>query len=405
MGILPDGVRLFDRLTGEQLVSYAGLLRGMDKDVVAARVSGTARRPGPGPRRRHAGGGLLRRHDQEDRPRLGADPRAPAAGAGRAVRVRGPGLGRQHPRHPGPVRGVRRHRHRLQPRDGPRPADVRPRRRRRRRAACSPPGRWTRSARASPSKTASSSWSAAATTRRGWNGCAPSKAQADPAAQQRPAQPVAAGGPRHRHPVCAGARGARHHGAAVPPRGGRRRGADGRGAGRCRGAAGLGRRSGRGRGRGHDPGPGTVHHLRRADAAAADRAGPRRADRHPGHGDRPGGTGHRRDLVPEPARRGGRPGRGGPRRAELHCAVQSGHHRHRGAGEFPPVQGRQRRDLPDSAGPDGPDRGGCRRGDCGLRGLPDRAGPDAVLDPGRCRVVPRRRTCRGELRRRGASSS
>lgn len=38
MGILPDGVRLFDRLTGEQLVSYAGLLRGMDKDVVATRV-------------------------------------------------------------------------------------------------------------------------------------------------------------------------------------------------------------------------------------------------------------------------------------------------------------------------------------------------------------------------------
>ncbi|MFC8303141.1 ABC transporter ATP-binding protein [Specibacter sp. NPDC057265] len=38
MGLLPDGVRLFDRLTGEQLVSYAGLLRGMDKDTVAARV-------------------------------------------------------------------------------------------------------------------------------------------------------------------------------------------------------------------------------------------------------------------------------------------------------------------------------------------------------------------------------
>ena len=38
MGILPDGVRLFDRLTGAQLVSYAGLLRGMDKDVVAVRV-------------------------------------------------------------------------------------------------------------------------------------------------------------------------------------------------------------------------------------------------------------------------------------------------------------------------------------------------------------------------------
>ncbi|KSU79383.1 ABC transporter ATP-binding protein [Pseudarthrobacter enclensis] len=38
MGILPDGVRLFDRLTGEQLITYAGLLRGMDKDVVASRV-------------------------------------------------------------------------------------------------------------------------------------------------------------------------------------------------------------------------------------------------------------------------------------------------------------------------------------------------------------------------------
>ena len=38
MGILPDGVRLFDRLSGEQLVTYAGLLRGMRRDVVAARV-------------------------------------------------------------------------------------------------------------------------------------------------------------------------------------------------------------------------------------------------------------------------------------------------------------------------------------------------------------------------------
>ena len=62
--------------------------------------------------------------------------------------------------------------------------------------------------------------------------------------------------------------------------------------------------------RGHDPGPGTVHHLRRPHAAAADRAGPRRADRHPGLGHRAGGARHRRDLVPEPSGRGGRPGRG-----------------------------------------------------------------------------------------------
>jgi ABC-2 type transport system ATP-binding protein len=38
MGILPDGVRLFDRLTGEQLVTYAGLLRGMDRGTVAERT-------------------------------------------------------------------------------------------------------------------------------------------------------------------------------------------------------------------------------------------------------------------------------------------------------------------------------------------------------------------------------
>ncbi|WP_081416351.1 ABC transporter ATP-binding protein [Arthrobacter castelli] len=39
MGILPDGVRLFDRLSGEQLVTYAGLLRGMDRNTVASRVA------------------------------------------------------------------------------------------------------------------------------------------------------------------------------------------------------------------------------------------------------------------------------------------------------------------------------------------------------------------------------
>ncbi|MGW9414153.1 ABC transporter ATP-binding protein [Arthrobacter cupressi] len=38
MGILPDGVRLFDRLSGEQLLSYAGLLRGMDRAVVQSRA-------------------------------------------------------------------------------------------------------------------------------------------------------------------------------------------------------------------------------------------------------------------------------------------------------------------------------------------------------------------------------
>lgn len=38
LGVLPDGVRLFDRLTGAQLLTYAGLLRGMDRATVAERT-------------------------------------------------------------------------------------------------------------------------------------------------------------------------------------------------------------------------------------------------------------------------------------------------------------------------------------------------------------------------------
>ncbi len=38
LGVLPDGVRLFDRLTGRELITYAGLLRGMDPEIVAERT-------------------------------------------------------------------------------------------------------------------------------------------------------------------------------------------------------------------------------------------------------------------------------------------------------------------------------------------------------------------------------
>ena len=38
VGILPDGVRLFDRLTGLQLICYSGLLRGMDRALVVERA-------------------------------------------------------------------------------------------------------------------------------------------------------------------------------------------------------------------------------------------------------------------------------------------------------------------------------------------------------------------------------
>ncbi len=39
LGVLPDGVRLFDRLTGAQLITYAGLLQGLDRETVAGRTA------------------------------------------------------------------------------------------------------------------------------------------------------------------------------------------------------------------------------------------------------------------------------------------------------------------------------------------------------------------------------
>lgn len=37
-GVLPDGVRLFDRLSGRQLITYAGLLHGLDRATAVART-------------------------------------------------------------------------------------------------------------------------------------------------------------------------------------------------------------------------------------------------------------------------------------------------------------------------------------------------------------------------------
>jgi ABC-2 type transport system ATP-binding protein len=39
VGVLSDGVKLFDRLSGAQLVTYAGLLNGMPRETVAERVA------------------------------------------------------------------------------------------------------------------------------------------------------------------------------------------------------------------------------------------------------------------------------------------------------------------------------------------------------------------------------
>ncbi len=39
LGVLPDGLRLFDRLTGSELVRYAGLLRGLPRELARARAA------------------------------------------------------------------------------------------------------------------------------------------------------------------------------------------------------------------------------------------------------------------------------------------------------------------------------------------------------------------------------
>lgn len=39
LGVLPDGLRTFDRLNGLELVTYSGLLRGLDRQVVTARAT------------------------------------------------------------------------------------------------------------------------------------------------------------------------------------------------------------------------------------------------------------------------------------------------------------------------------------------------------------------------------
>ena len=88
VGVLSDGIALFDRLSGEQLITYHGLLSGMDRAdrrPPRARPAADARYDRS---RRQARRRLLRRHDQEDRAGDGARARPAAAGARRAVRDR-----------------------------------------------------------------------------------------------------------------------------------------------------------------------------------------------------------------------------------------------------------------------------------------------------------------------------
>ena len=98
IGVLPDGLRLFDRLTGLQLVTYAGLLRGMDRrEVVAARAGELLAALGLA----DAGGKLVVDYSAGMTKKITlacALVHAPApARARRAVRGGRPGLGRDHP--------------------------------------------------------------------------------------------------------------------------------------------------------------------------------------------------------------------------------------------------------------------------------------------------------------------
>ena len=66
LGVLPDGVHLFDKLTGEQLITYSGYLHGIDKETVASRVKDLLTAMDLTDAAGLPVAALLRRYDQED---------------------------------------------------------------------------------------------------------------------------------------------------------------------------------------------------------------------------------------------------------------------------------------------------------------------------------------------------
>ena len=181
MGVLPDRLRLFDRLTGAQLLYYSGVLRGLDARTVRERSADLIAAFGLEDARRPARRRLLGRHDQEDRARVRHDPLAAAARARRAVRVGRPGLGGEPHRDPRALRRGRRHRRALEPRHGPHRAGLRLRGDHRRRTGARIGHRSTRCVQGRPSRTGSSSSPAGARLRRAWSGCTVSPTEAAPA--------------------------------------------------------------------------------------------------------------------------------------------------------------------------------------------------------------------------------
>ncbi len=85
MGVVPAEVRLFERLSGEELLEYSGRLRGLPAAAGAVACRATAERTGPDRRRQPAGCRLLHRHAEEGCAWLRADPQSVNAVPGRAA--------------------------------------------------------------------------------------------------------------------------------------------------------------------------------------------------------------------------------------------------------------------------------------------------------------------------------
>ena len=158
VGVVPEDLALFDRLTGAETLSFVGQVHGIDRIEVRERSKELLDADGPDEVRERSGRRLLARHAQEDR----AVGRA-AAGAASAV----------------PRRAVRRHR-----RDRV-AADQGPADRVRARAAARCFSRRTSSRSSSGSATTSASSTRAGSSRRDrWPSCAPA---ASPASRSKSA--------------------------------------------------------------------------------------------------------------------------------------------------------------------------------------------------------------------------
>lgn len=125
IGNLADGVRLFDRLTGEQLITYTAMMFSVPREQIAPRVADLLDLMDL----REAAGVIVADYSAGMTKKVALAcalvhaPRLLVLDEPFNGRSR---LGRQHRGRPALVHRHRRHRHRLEPFDGPRAAHVRP---------------------------------------------------------------------------------------------------------------------------------------------------------------------------------------------------------------------------------------------------------------------------------------